>query len=118
MEKDYSMYKFFKGESTNPFDVEKQNTQYMFWGYEKHFNAMFAEYESSDWYAFFGGADSGNGKEFMKLLSDNDYERPSVSKKGDVFQLWLNNYLFVEKLFAEHGGNNWYKEAYLTTSAR
>ncbi|MDR2425260.1 MAG: hypothetical protein LBD59_11165 [Prevotellaceae bacterium] len=115
--KDYSMYRFFKGESENPFDKERQNTAFMFWFYENHFEDDFSEKESSDWYAFFG-SNSKIGKKFMELLSTEDYERPTENKKAAIFDIWLNEYLFVEKLYGEYGSENWYKKEYYATSAQ
>ncbi len=104
-----NMYKYFKGEKENPFDKETQNTAYNFWWYESIFEGLFAEKESSDWFAFF--SDYGIGKEFMQILSEHDYQRPGLDKKKQVFELWLE-YLFEYKLYAEYGGPNWYKEQY------
>jgi hypothetical protein len=39
--KDYSMYRYFKGEKENPLDSQKQNTQHMFWEYESMFEYKF-----------------------------------------------------------------------------
>ncbi|GIJ96561.1 hypothetical protein CAPN001_11300 [Capnocytophaga stomatis] len=109
--KQYEMYRFFNGENNNPFNAQNQNTQYMFWFYEQHFEEKFQQYESSDWYAFF--KEMGIGDEFMALLSEEDYEKPTVTKKRKIFDLWLNKYLFVEKLYPEYGGSeNTYKNEY------
>jgi len=110
--KDYSMYRYYKGEKENPFNKENQNTSFMFWFYEKHFDDEFAKNESSDWHAFFGGNNSETSKAFMKLLSEDDYARPAEKKKEAIFQLWLEKYLFVEKLYGEYGSENWYKKKY------
>ena len=91
--KDYSMYRFFKGENENPFNKEKQEKAHFFWFYESIFESNFAENENSDWYNFFSMY--GLQERFMKLLMANDYNRPS-DKKG-VFELW-KEYLFKEKL--------------------
>ncbi|MDR1595294.1 MAG: hypothetical protein LBS43_12560 [Prevotellaceae bacterium] len=139
---DYSMYRFFKGEKENPFEkllnraeidkshlpppecmkyeynlpineVNKLQSSKMFWFYESCFERLFEQYESSDWYAFFGK----NGDKFMKLLSEKDYVRPS-DKKG-VFDMWLNDYLFIDKLYPEYGGDeNWYKKEYYSISVQ
>jgi hypothetical protein len=39
--KDYSMYKYFKGEKENPFDAETQNSANRFWEYESMFEYKF-----------------------------------------------------------------------------
>ena len=117
--KDYSMYRFFKGESENPFDKITQNTQSMFWFYENHFEQQFIKNDSSDWFAFFGGShDSKTSKKFMKLLSEEDYERPAEKKKAALFDIWLNDYFFVEKLYGEYGSENEWKKLYYSTIAQ
>lgn len=111
MASDYSMYKCFKGEKENPFDNEKQNAQHMFWYYESVFEDQFNLHSSSDWHSFF--LDHDMRDDFMKILSEQDYEKPSEEKKKPVFELWLT-YLFKEKLYPEYGGENTYKKAYNT----
>jgi hypothetical protein len=126
--KDYSIYKYFKGEIENPFSkmlaeheienpaktppesmkvfydlpddkLEKLQTAAFFWFYESIFARDFENNESSDWYSFFGGArESKSSQKFMNLLTDEDYERPTEKIKADVFKLWLDDYLFVNKL--------------------
>jgi hypothetical protein len=113
--KDYSMYRFFKGEKENPFDKDKQNSQHMFWFYESIFDRDFTDNDSSDWHDFFGGS---LAKDFINLLSTEDYERPTEKKKAAIFKLWLEGYLFAEKLYGEYGGENWYREAYYATTVR
>ena len=115
---DYSMYRYFKGEKDNPFDKVNQNAQHMFWFYESCFEQQFSDNESSDWYAFFGGKESKTAQKFTALLSAEDYERPAQSKKAAIFDIWLNDYLFVEKLYGEYGGENEYSKAYFATSVR
>lgn len=105
--KDFSMFKYFKGEEENPFDSQNQNTQYMFWGYEKHFNDKFEKYDRTDWFDFF--SNFGLENHFLEITK-NGYG--SLYKKT-VFDLWLNGYLFVHKLFGEYGTENWYLKAYL-----
>lgn len=112
---DYSMYKYFKGEKENPFDKISQNTQYMFWFYESVFENDFSKRESSEWFDFFDNY--GMGEEFMKILSESDYIRPTVEKKKQIFELWLE-YLFSNKLYGEYGGNNRYKDAYYSAIAQ
>lgn len=109
MESDFSMYKYFKGEADNPFDNEKQNTDHNFWWYESVFEDKFRKTDSSGWFAFF--CDYGVGDKFIKILSYQDYQRPGIDKKKQVFELWLE-YLFEYKLYPEYGGENWYKAQY------
>jgi hypothetical protein len=52
----------------------------------------------------------------MKLLTEKDYKKPS-DKKG-VFDMWLNDYLFIDKLYPEYGGEHWHKKKYYSISAR
>lgn len=107
---DYSMFRYYKGEAENPFSQEKQNSAHMFWFYESVFQKNFDRWESSDWYDFFGHTE--RGESFMKLLSDEDYERPTEKKKKPIFEIWLD-YLFTEKLYPEYGGKlNEYKIMY------
>jgi hypothetical protein len=87
------MYRYFKGETDNPFNKEKQEKEHFFWFYESVFESNFTERESSDWNAFF--STYGLEKGFMKLLSNSDYEK--LSDKKGVFDLW-KEYLFREKL--------------------
>jgi len=112
---DYSMFRYYKGEKENPFDKESQNSAHMFWLYESVFERDFIGRESSDWFAFFEGY--GMGGDFMKILSDADYERPTDKVKKHVFDLWLK-YLFAEKLYAEYGGDNWYRDEYFSPIAQ
>lgn len=110
MAANYSMFKCYKGEKENPFDEDKQNAQYQFWFYESVFNDLFEKYESSDWFSFFDMHEN-MGSDFMKLLSDPDYVRPTEEKKKPIFELWLT-YLFKYKLYPEFGGENTYKKLY------
>lgn len=112
---DCSMFRYYKGESENPFSLEKQNAACMFWFYESIFQQDFDKWESSDWFSFLGPDD--RGKRFMKLLTDDDYERPTERIKKPLFEIWLE-YLFTEKLYPEYGGKvNDYKIMYYAGSA-
>ena len=130
--KDYSMYRYFKGEEENPFEaildthgkeltadyLQKLHIANKYWFYENYFDEQFSKNESSDWYAFFGGShDSKASKKFMKLLSEEDYERTAEKKKGKIFDLWLYEYLFPEKL-CEYGSMDDDIKDYLSTSAQ
>jgi len=123
--KDYSMYRYYKGEKENPFEAIRKKSPnlslsnaLMWWFYESCFEIEFLQKESSDWFSFFGGNhNSEASKKFMKLLSEEDYERPTEKKKAGVFDLWLNEYLFVDKLGPEYG-ENWYIKDYYSTSAK
>jgi hypothetical protein len=108
------MYRYYKGEKENPFDHEKQNS-HMFWFYESVFENQFIKWESYQWYDFFGGYTS---KKFMEIISGEDYERPAENKKAAIFDLWLNEYLWIDKLYPEYGGENWYRKEYYSNSAQ
>ena len=114
----FSMYKFFKGEKENPFDATKQGTAHFFWFYESVFDRDFTNNDSSDWYAFFGGENSTTAPKFMKLLSEEDYKHPTEKKKAAIFDIWLNSYLFVDKLYGEYGSENEYKKMYYSITAQ
>ena len=116
--KDYDIYRCFKGEPENPFDSETQSIQHIFWFYESCFEREFIDKESSDWFAFFGGFNSKISEKFMGLLSEEDYERPTKKKKAAIFDIWLNDYLFVDKLYGEYGDENEYKKSYHSITAR
>ena len=117
--KDFSMYRYFKGEKENPFENKKE-VDYrfciaaIFWFYESHFEGLFAKNESSAWLALFG---SKTSEKFMKLLSEEDYERPTEKKKAVIFELWLYDYLFPDKL-CDWGSMEEDIKSYLSTSAQ
>lgn len=90
---DYSIYKFYKGEKTNPFKVGSINNY--FWFYESAFEDFFNGSSSSDMYAFFKS--NGLGNEFLELTKNLDNTEDKVTDKRSVFKLWLE-YLFTEKL--------------------
>jgi hypothetical protein len=113
--KDFSMYRYFKGEKESPFDKEKQNNEYMFWFYESIFERDYSGWDSSEWFNFFNNY--GMGDAFMKILSEADYDKPTNEEKKQIFELWLK-YLFSEKLYGEYGGDNWYKDAYYAAIAQ
>jgi hypothetical protein len=46
--KDYSMYKYYKGEAENPFDRANMGVSYMFWCYEAQFEHRYNEGEGND----------------------------------------------------------------------
>lgn len=106
----YDMFRFFKGEEINPFDIEKQNAQYMFWFYESVFEREFVNNESSDWHSFFA-MHNGMEKDFMAILSESEYVKPTQVIKKPLFELWLK-YLFKYKLYPEYGGENEIEKLY------
>lgn len=115
MNKDFTMYKFYRGEKTDPFNQDTQNTEHMFWFYESIFERDFAKNYSADWYSFFSEHDLGD--RFMKILEEKDHDRPGEDKKKQIFELWLE-YLFTFKLYPEYDGENKLKAAYESATAR
>jgi len=144
--KDYSMYRYYKGEEENPFskilnafEVDKSHLPppecmkiehtmdaevskklgiaSHFWYYEKHFELNFSKNESSDWFSYFEESNPIVAKKFMDLLSVGDYNRPSESKKSDIFNIWLKDCFFLEK-YPDYGNPDDYKKEYYSTSAR
>lgn len=87
MNKDLSMFKFFKGEAENPYDNEKQNTQHQFWGYEQLFEEKFNEgdFSALKWIPPY----AEDSKQWQKVLSAKPVE------KDELFNLWLFNLLMV-----------------------
>lgn len=97
MKKDYSVYKFYKGEQKCPYlrfkDTIDNSTRVCFWGYEKDFEYAWQNNSAADWNAWF--REDELGAEFIKLLRPTDYERPT--DKSGVFKLYLKT-LFTNRL--------------------
>jgi hypothetical protein len=110
---DYTMYRFFKGEKTNPFDNENDSFSARFWNAEKTFDSSFFTWETFRLYTFFEDHDMGDG--FMKLISENDRDSLTEESKKPVFECWLK-YLFKYKYYAEYGGENRQEKAYFATA--
>lgn len=87
MNSDFSIYKFFKGESRNPFESDKSNIRYQFWGYEQLFEMKFNEGNFSEhlWIP----PNTEDFKEWETILDKNPME------KEKLFKLWLFNLLMV-----------------------
>lgn len=86
MKNDYSMYNYYKGEEENPFDAEKQNSEFMFWGYELHFDKLY---------------NNGNYKKdtFKHIAVGQETEVRNVLKshpadKERLFKSWLYHLLW------------------------
>jgi hypothetical protein len=105
----YSMYRFFKGEKSNPFDNKTESDRAKFWNCESTFEKDFKTKNTSDWYAFF--KDHGMQTFFIDLLTENDHENLTDKTKKPVFEIWLI-YLFQFKLYPEYGGENKEKKIY------
>lgn len=84
-----SIYKYFKGENTNPFDKTRQNTQHMFWFYESCFERDFlsGDFSSETWIP--GGV--SDRPEWEKVLAGKPVD------KEELFKLWLF-YLLMDRL--------------------
>ncbi|MDL2297313.1 hypothetical protein LJC68_09750 [Bacteroidales bacterium OttesenSCG-928-B11] len=135
---DYSMYRYFKGEKENPFEKllnkaeidksnlpppecmkyeyslsenEVQNLQNskMFWFYESVFETIFNKETNAYWRNHFNKYAK---QKFCRILKGKDDEKPTGSDKATVFDIWLNDYLFVDKLGVEYSGDNSYKKEY------
>lgn len=81
------MFKYFKGEKENPFDNEKQNTQYQFWGYEQLFDEMFnkGKFTFDAWIP----PNAPDTKEWESVLKQKPVD------KEELFKLWLYNLVMV-----------------------
>lgn len=101
--KDYSMFRYFKGENDNPFDQESQNNEHMFWFYESHFENLFNRENNDHWRN--GFADSVNRK-FRSVIAEVESKGSHSKLKTLIFDTWLNDYLFIDKL------TSWHKDQY------
>jgi hypothetical protein len=90
MKKDYSVYKFYKGEAENPFSglkySEENDAKFVIWIYEEWFEHQWKKMDAASWRQWFAVANRHH--EFMKLLRPTDYDRPT--DKAGVFQLFMN----------------------------
>jgi hypothetical protein len=108
----YSMYRFYKGEKTNPFENEYDTSSALFWDAEYTFDSSYFKKKTSDLYSFFKDHDMSD--RFMKLLSEDDHDYLTEKSKKPVFELWLE-YLFKYKYYGEYGGENKLKKIYYST---
>lgn len=81
------MFKYFKGEEINPFDNEKQNSQYQFWGYEQLFEYKFKAGNFS--FDMWVPPNTPDVKEWEKALSGKPVN------KDELFKIWLFNLVMV-----------------------
>ena len=81
----FDMYKYFKGENENPFDSEKQNSQFMFWGYESAFEESFekGDFNPDSWIPPY----ASDIKEWKAVLLQKPVD------KEELFKLWSYNIL-------------------------
>jgi len=110
MEK-YKMYRFYKGEKTNPFDSSVDSPSSIFWNAEQTFDSSYFNRETYKLHAFFDDHDMSD--RFMKLLSEDDNDYLTEKSKKPVFELWLE-YLFKFKYYGEYGGENKLKKIYFS----
>ncbi len=137
--KNYNMYRYYKGEKENPFtellnkveidksnlpppecmkyeynlpedEVAKLQNARMFWFYESVFETLYNQKSNAYWRNHFNQQVK---EKTRNILKGKDDDRPSERDKAAVFETWLNDYLFVDKLYPEYGEKkNWYKETY------
>jgi hypothetical protein len=105
----YSMYRFFKGEKSNPFDSSVDSLSSRFWQCEYIFETSDIKKETYELHSFF--KDHGMEKQFMALITEKDHDYISEKSKKPVFELWLK-YLFEFKIYPEYGGENEEKKIY------
>jgi len=81
------LFKYFKGEKENPFDKEKQNPQYQFWGYEYLFEDKFkaGNFSPVAWIP----PNAPDTKEWEKVLACNPID------KEKLFKIWLFNLVMI-----------------------
>lgn len=111
MEK-YSIYKYFKGEDSNPFDSEKQNYQNQFWMYESLFEHKFnrADFNPDVWLT--PTMLPSTIQEMKEVLSENP-----ISKE-ELFSVWLFSLLMEylpDKNMPDH--ENHYNKLYWDTTS-
>ncbi len=81
------MYRYYNGEKDNPFDKERQNAAFNFWGYEQLFENDFNEGDFSElkWIP-------------TNAPDTNEWHNVLLAKpinKEELFRLWLHNLLMV-----------------------
>lgn len=95
----YSIYKFYKGETKCPekFNAEENRL----WNAEREFEDDFSNNDSADWYDFFIDYElDGNnaGDIFMKNLDNSEHDKPKILSKKWIYDLWLKCFLLVDKI--------------------
>ena len=97
MVSDYSLYKYFRGEDSNPFDQVKANNQYQFWGYEQLFEMDFSKGDfSPDLWVIPYATDINQWK---AILSQKPVD------KEELFKIWLYR-LLMEHLPEKYQSND------------
>lgn len=123
--KNYSMYRYYKGEKENPFEkllnraeidkphlpppecmkyeynlpsneANKLQNSKMFWFYESVFETLYSRESNDYWRNHFN---EYARQKFCRVLTGKDNDKPTQSEKAAVFEIWLNDYLFVDKLY-------------------
>ncbi len=74
----YEIYKYFKGEKSNPFDAKTQNTTHAFWDYEEKFER---KYTAGDFTKDLWNTATSTEAELEEALNP--------PKKDKLFRLWL-----------------------------
>lgn len=105
MNNDYSMFRYYKGETKNPFE-EGKGDAYLWWDYEKKFEDDYIKNDASDWNAFFDY--EYNPKYWNILNGETSDEKPN--NKRALFSLWLDM-LIVEHL-CEYSSPDVYYNSY------
>jgi len=105
------MYRFYKGEKTNPFDNINDSFSARFWNAEETFETSFFTWETFKLHAFFD--DHGMSDRFMKFVTEKDKEYLTENSKKPVFELWLE-YLFKYKYYGEYGSENIQEKKYFS----
>jgi len=96
---EYSVYKYFKGEKTNPFAYGERNDAAMFWGYEQLFEAKFTRDDFS-----FDAWLMPTMTEATKSGLKAALATKPIDKEG-LFKVWLYN-LLMEYLPDKHMSDN------------
>lgn len=85
---DYSVYKCYKGEVENPFEMDKNELRSKFWWIESVFEKEFYQkYSKSKWEEFF--QDGPYTKSFRNLLDNQNLLQPNNQTKKQLLELFL-----------------------------
>lgn len=94
MKKDYTMYSYYKGEKQNPFNPVTENSKFMFWGYELHFEELYNSGRSPN--RNWDHISNGQEEELKKVLANKPVN------KEELFKLWL--YYLLSDYLPSKGG--------------
>lgn len=96
---DYKMYKFYNGEDKIPENLTVEQAR--LYDAERTFEEDFRRNDSADWFSLFKDCEKNGknaGKLFIKKLAEDENEKPAEKSKNWIFKLWLDYYLFIDKL--------------------